>query len=191
MALLHIWAWGSPTDINTLLPTIPDRAAEITLFNLSPRAWTVSLPAPIHIIQRSTSSYATPNTNPIVPHSIHYLTVFHIGLLVACFCLRNPALASTTSQLIFSHHASRNCLFPSTPQSRSHTCSHVFTHSMGSSSTPPGAMIRAFRLIDPKLPAFPTAPARLCVVRPLAYSSGVICPCTPVVVVAISTGCAR
>lgn len=136
----------------------------------------VSLPAPMHIIQRSTSPYAPRNINPIVPYSIHYVVICQLLLTEGCFCPIYPALASTTAQLIFSHHASKNFLFPSTPQSLSHTCSHVFTHSIGSSSIPPGAIIRAFLLSAPKLPAFNTAPARFCVVRLRAYSSGVICP---------------
>lgn len=56
--------------------------------------------------------------------------------------LRGPSLgttqfAHTASQSILLHHASRNSRLPATPQSIIHACSHVLTHSTGTTLAPP------------------------------------------------------
>ena len=62
--------------------------------------------------------------------------------------LNVPDFCATTFQSIKSHHASANAILPPlppapTPQSSNQACSHVFRHSNGSSSMPPGGRLPA------------------------------------------------
>jgi len=136
------------------------------------------------IVHFCTKPFSIINIHSSSPQYTIYPHTLNPELYKGFFPPENPANSSTTAQSILSHHASKKPLFPPTPQSLNHTCSHVLTPSSTSRSAPPGAACLLFLLYAPIVPALPAAGIA-------ANCCGVVLPVIADVAVDMSSDCWR